>query len=190
MGAAPAKDTQPRLAKGVNLVGLAKMLKVYARQRPLDGLGPAARKAMTERVLVSNWYPLSACREMLDFTYVHMLGRDPEQALMLGLLGGKEMWGSMHRGFLRDEPIANLRAMTPAWPAYFNFGSLSVEPEMDGRAVRFTVHDYADAPEVHSMTIAGWHLAAAQLGGAPNAVVEVLRLPAHGDPEQVHRIRW
>lgn len=184
------EQTDNRLEKGAGVLGLAKLLRAYGRTRPLAGLADETIALLQERVLVSKWYPLRLVWDMLDFTYTHMLERSPTKAIELGVAGGHEQWTGTHRILLRDEPIAGLLGMAPSWDAYFNFGELVVEPELSKRAVVFIIQGYPDAPEAHSLTIAGWHLAAARLCGAPTAQVDLLRQPYLGDKEIVHRISW
>ena len=109
----------------------------------------------------------------------------------LVLAGGKEIWTTAHRGVVGERDTARaLFAMGPAWQTYFDFGSLAVEP-VGQRAMRFRVQGYADVPVCHGMTIAGWHLAAAQVTGRPDATVEVLQRPWEGKAtELMHVVRW
>jgi hypothetical protein len=179
-----------RHVKGINLVGLVKLLRVYRRQKPIRGLSPGAMALLDDRILVSSWYPLQHHWELLGFMYREMLGSDPEHALAMGLAGGKETWKGTHRVFVSERgAISALNSMGPAWRSYFDFGELDVDVE-DEHTVRFTVRDYADCPVAHGMTIAGWHLAAAQLAGSPKATIEVLDKPWAGAREQVHVVRF
>jgi hypothetical protein len=180
-----------RRVKGVNLIGLVRMCKVYRRQQPLAGLSAETLALIDERILVSSWYPLVAHLEILDFAYRHMMAASPDNAIAMGLAGGKEIWTTAHRGVVGErDSIGALRSMGPAWHAYFDFGSLDVEI-VDERTARFTVKGYPDVPVSHGMTIAGWHLAAAHVTGHPKAKVEVLARPWDGaDGEQVHVVRW
>ena len=176
-----------RRVKGVNLVGLVKTFKVYRRDHALPELSPETLALFDERILVSSWYPLSQLRELLDLAYSLLLKEKPENALAMGLTGGREIWTSAHRGVVAERDLLSaLRAMGPAWGTYFNFGWLEVD-ELDAKTVRFTVRGYPDVPVVHGMTIAGWHLAAAQVAGAPKATAEVLVRPWEGgEADQVH----
>jgi hypothetical protein len=180
-----------RRVKGVNLVGLVRMCKVYRRQQPLAGLSPETLALIEERILVSSWYPLVQHLEILRFAYQHMMGANPDNAIAMGLAGGKEIWTTAHRGVVGErDTVRALRSMAPAWHTYFDFGSLDVSIA-DEHCARFTVRGYPDVPAEHGMTIAGWHLAAAHVTGHPSATVQVLERPwEHAGGEQVHVVRW
>jgi hypothetical protein len=152
-------------------------------------MSPETQALLDERILVSSWYPLRPHLELLDFAYRLLLDQSPQKALAIGVAGGREIWTTAHRGVVGERDVLGaLRAMGPAWQTYFNFGSLEVEV-LDPKVVRFTVKGYPDVPVVHGMTIAGWHLAAAQVAGAPEATVQVLEKPWEGKPHQVHVVR-
>jgi hypothetical protein len=187
----PVDHTRERLTKGINLLGMVKMLRGYRYHSSVEGLAQPSLELLNERIIVSNWYPLERLWEMLEFTYERLLGRDPARAVELGRRGGVKIWGSAHRLFIRDATLETLRLTSEhGWSSYFNFGRLDVRAVEDENAVEFVVCDYPDVPEVHGMSIIGWHIAAAQLSGAHKARGELLRAPWLGDPEQVHRICW
>jgi hypothetical protein len=179
-----------RHVKGINIVGLVRALKVYRREHPLPPLSDDARALFEDRILESSWYPLEPQRELLATMYRVMCDEDPDKALLMGVIGGQQAWSGTHRGVLGSRgPMQALKSMGPAWATYFDFGSLDVEP-IGEAAARFTVRGYADVPVYHGMTIAGWHLAAAQVAGSEEASVEVVERPWEGAPRQVHIVRF
>src|SRR5690606_10499437 len=103
-----------------------------------------------------SWYPLERLWEMLELIYDRVLGRDPAKALELGRKYGAEVWSSTHRLYIRDDPRDTLVTLPRSWPAYFNFGRLEARVAGDN-AVELAVHELPDMPEVHGMTLAGWH---------------------------------
>jgi uncharacterized protein (TIGR02265 family) len=174
----------------VNLVGLVKALRVHRKQHPLPEMSPEADALLNEHILPSEWYPLRAHLEILGVAYRLLAGSKPENALQMGVTGGKAIWTSTHRGVVEGrDPVRALKSMPAVWRTYFDFGSLDVDVD-DPTTVRFTVRDYPDVPVYHGMTIAGWHLAVALVAGAPGATVELLERPWEGrSPTQVHVVR-
>ncbi|HVU00546.1 MAG TPA: DUF2378 family protein [Polyangiaceae bacterium] len=176
-----------RKSKGVNLVGLVKALRAYRKGRPLPAMSPEAEALLGDHILASEWYPLRTHLEILEIAYRVLAGSRPENALQMGVTGGKAIWTSTHRGVLEGRnAVRALESMPAVWRTYFNFGSLDVEVT-DPTTVRFTVQDYPDVPVYHGMTIAGWHLAVALVSGATDATVEIVERPwAGGTSTQVH----
>lgn len=183
----PPKDG--RRSKGVNLVGLVKALRVYRKEHPLPELSPEAHALLNEQILASEWYPFRAHLEILGAAYQVLADSKPENALQMGISGGKAIWTSTHRSAVEGrEPVRALKSMPALWRTYFDFGSVDVDV-VDSMTVRFTVRDYPDVPVYHGMTIAGWHTAVALVSGAPEATVEILERPwESGCRNQVHVI--
>lgn len=170
-----------RKAKGVNLLGLVKLLRSHRHTQPLTGLAPELEHLVDQRILMTDWYPLEQLWGLLEFTYRNILNEDPKAAIAMGVAGGTEMWTKTHRAFLAsDDPCYSLRQMKPAWHSYFNFGMLDVE-RVDDCTMRFRIRDYPDLPVYHGLTIGGWHVAAAQVGGWPDARLELAQGPWESD---------
>src|SRR5512146_1244955 len=91
----PPKDG--RRSKGVNLVGLVKALRVYRKDHLLTELSPEAHALLNEHILASEWYPLRLHLEILGVGYRVLAGSKPENALQMGVSGGKVIWTSTHR---------------------------------------------------------------------------------------------
>lgn len=174
-------DTKPmRHAKGVSLIGLVKFLRAKQREKPLVGLSRGAEALLSQRILFTSWYPLEHLVAMLDYTYEGFLGGREAAGIAMGAAGGKEVWRSTHRALLRGgDPTRDLRVMVPAWSQYFDFGSLELTTARETE-LRFCVHGYEDMGPSHGTTIAGWHLAAAQLSGWSDARVQLIDRPWRG----------
>ncbi|MBN1653368.1 MAG: hypothetical protein JXA30_06280 [Deltaproteobacteria bacterium] len=182
-------DTQTdRLTKGVAVVNLVKILKIYRRNSSLKAFTPATEALFHEHILPNRWYPHDSFLELLEFVYRHLLGSDEQNAVQMGINGGLEVLQGVHGAFVqKHDPVGSILAMRHIWPTYYNFGAL------DGKAagahsVRFIVTDYPDISIAHAMMIIGWGIAAAQLGGASDARYEVLKRPWKGDSLLSYRI--
>lgn len=177
-----AETTDPRLAKGINIVELVKALRVAQRARKIRFPSAAAEALVAERVSMLVWYPHATFVELLQVAYEHLLGRKEENAYQMGLLGGMKQLTGVHKLYLTpDDPVASLVAMRHAWRALFNFGTLTAEPESATR-VLFTLSGYQDITPVHAAMIVGWGAAAGQLTAAPHAHGEMIERPWQGAP--------
>jgi hypothetical protein len=186
----PPSDRPGRNTKGTGLVELVKVLRIHRHQQPLEGLGARGRALVDERILPNEWYPLEGFLDLLDFAYTQLLGRDDQATLQMGVAGGRVLLQGPHRAFIKPgDPSASVHAMRHTWPAYYDFGSLSAEPEGDS-TVRFELTGYPDVPAPHAMMIAGWPIAAAQLSGAADARCEMLERPWRGGGPLAYRVVW
>jgi hypothetical protein len=167
--------------KGVGLLDLIKVLKVYRRKHSLDGLRPETVEFLDEHLLASNWYPYELLMEIMRFTYERVLQEDDDATLQMGIAGARTALTTLHKIFIRPgDPMASALAMRQTWSAYFDFGTLHVEPQ-GTHAVRFTVEGYADIPKYHGILISAWHRSAPELAGATGISFEWRERPWLGD---------
>lgn len=172
-----SRDSQPRLAKGINLSQLVAALRKHRRHRPLGAISPAAQRLLEDRILDSAWYPHEPFLELLAVMYREMLGSREDYALAAGISGGKVALLGAHKTFVSEgDPVASVLAMRHSWRSYFNFGALTAAQQND-HVVTLMLTGYPDVPPVHAGMIVGWAVAAAQLGGAPGSVGEILERP-------------
>jgi hypothetical protein len=170
-----------RHAKGVLLIGIVKTLRFFRRQRPLEGLSPAAEAFLNEHVLPDQWYAFDIYRELLNVIYREVLASNDEYALQAGIEAGKAILTTFHKAFIIDrDPLGSLLSMRHIWKSYFDFGFHKAEQVSD-RSVRFTVADFPNMLPVHGMMIIGWDIAAAQAAGAEEVKYELLESPWRGD---------
>jgi hypothetical protein len=187
--ARPSSDN--RRAKGVNLVGLVKLLKVLRRTKAIGPLSPAALALFEQHILLTEWYPLSLLLELVEVTYREVLGRKEEAALKMGITGGLDAFKTHHKAFIKaGDAAASVVSMRHTWPLYFDFGTLKALP--DGpRAVRFVLEGYPGIPAAHGPMIVGWHRAAALAAGQSTVGGEILECPwRDGGPRLVHRVTF
>lgn len=186
--AAVTLASQRRLAKGINLSQLVSVLRKQRRRRSLGAMSPAAAQLLEERILDSAWYPHEPFVDLLRVMYREVLGSREEHALDAGVAGGKVALRGAHKTFvIAGDPIASALAMRHSWRSYFNFGALVAVREGDD-AVLLTLTGYADVEPVHAGLIVGWAVAAAQLGGAPESVGEILSKPWVAGDTLVYRV--
>jgi len=177
-----------RFSKGVAIADLVKVLKIYRRKCPLNGLSPAAEALLDEHILLTKWYSHESFLELLDTAYRVLLDSDEENALQMGINGGQVILQGIHSAFVQQgDPLGSVMALRHIWPTYYDFGGLTAEL-IDGQKVQFTVVDYPDITIPHAMVTVGWGIAAARLGGAFGARHEILERPWQGAPALKYRI--
>jgi uncharacterized protein (TIGR02265 family) len=179
-----------RQVKGVNLIELVKVLKIHRRDSPLDGLSSEAIALLDQRILPTEWYPLEALHEYLNFTFENVIMRNEAQVTRLGEVGAQLALTTVHRAYVRrGDPQRTAQAMVRLWSMYFDFGELVVEAEGE-RAARFTMRDYPDVPLVHGLMIAAWHAMSATLAGGRNVRCQWLERPWLGSQDMVYLVQF
>jgi hypothetical protein len=179
-----------RRIKGVNLIGLVKLINALRKKRPVPGISPAGEALLAEHVLISDWYAFEPFIELVGVVYREILARSESGARQMGVVGGQAALSGFHKQFIKvGDPMASLIAMRHTWRTYFDFGELTTEP--DGpRAVRFVVSGYPDMPASHGQLIVGWHTSAAIVAGASGAKSEIVDCPWHGGLHLEHRVTF
>jgi hypothetical protein len=180
--------TTKRHAKGILLVGIVKPLRVLRRQRPLEGLSPAAEAFLEERVLPDQWYSFDIYRELLNVIFKEVLASNDEYALRAGIAAGKISLTTIHQAFIQEgDPISSLMSMRHIWRSYFDFGIHKTEKISD-RSVRFTLADFPDMLPVQGMMAIGWDIAAAEVAGAKDVKHEISEAPWRGNSQLTYLI--
>lgn len=178
-----------RTAKGTNLVDLVRFLRARRKHQQMPSAPPAAEALLHQRILLTQWYPMPAFVELVEYTWQHVLACDEQAAYDMGASGGRTQLQGAHRALLHpgDAPRTVL-AMRHTWRLNFNFGAL--EAASDGDAIVFTLSGYEDATPAHGFMTAGWAAGAAQMAGAPHARAQVLKCPWHGGHALVYRVTF
>jgi hypothetical protein len=183
-------ERSERHVKGSNLVDLVKVVKKLQKRAPLPPLAAVTQRVLSERLLDSVWYPLSAFIELFAVVDALVLRGDEARALEMGAAGGAVALTGQAKMYLQPgDPRASVVAMRHAWRARHDFGEL--EGHLDGdHAVRFRLTGYDDLTMPHAMTTAGWGVAAARAAGSTVASADILERPWRGDPCFMYRIRY
>lgn len=172
-----SESVQPRLVKGINLSQLVPLLRKRRRQQSLGMMSAAAERLMEERILDHLWYPHAPFVDLLRVLYREVLANNENNALSMGIAGGRVTLQGVHKAFVvPGDPVASAMAMRHSWQSYFNFGEQKAVQEGD-RSVVLTINGYSDVTPIHAGLIAGWTVAAAQLGGAPQATCDIFEKP-------------
>ncbi len=172
-----ADSGEQRKAKGTNLTQLVAALRKRQRTHSLGVLSPSAEQLLEERILEHVWYPHAPFVELLRVMYRDLLGSSEANALAVGISGGKIALQTWHTAYVMEgDPIGSVLAMRHSWRTYFNFGELKAEQDTP-QSVTLTLTGYADVTAVHASMIAGWAVAAGQLGGSPAATGEIIDKP-------------
>jgi hypothetical protein len=162
------------------MVLLVKMLRTARKAGHLGGLDGDVAKLLEERVIITAWYPFEDFLKLLTVAH-RWLGEGDEVARKMGDMAASEMLLGVHKSFLSPgDPGRTLTALERVWGRYFDFGTLTVHPEMNG--ARVIIAGYEDMKRTHGNLLIGWARTAVSLSGAELDVPVVRRAPWEGDP--------
>jgi hypothetical protein len=171
----------PRQAKGQNMLLLVKMLRAARKAGRLDKLDDGVARLLDERVLITAWYPFDHFSKLLIVAHQRLSDGSDEAARKMGDLAASEMLLGLHKMFLSPgDPGRTLTAFERVWGRYFDFGRLTVHPEVSG--ARVVIAGYADMTRTHGNLLVGWARTAVALSGADVNIAAVRRAPWDGDP--------
>src|SRR5688572_9815531 len=117
---------EERLAKGLNLLQLAKMLR---KAKLVDKVGLTGDDVTCLHGLIvpTGWYPHAFFERVIVAVHQHLLGGTDSAAKDMGRASAQAMLGGPHRIFVVDgDVVATGKNMTRIWPHYFNFGTVAV----------------------------------------------------------------
>jgi hypothetical protein len=173
--------SRPRHAKGQNLILLVKMLRAARKAGRLAELDDDVAKLLEERVIITAWYPFENFVKLLMVAHQRLGDGSDEAARKMGDMAASEMLLGVHKPFLSPgDPARTLTALERVWGRYFDFGTLTVHPEMGG--ARVIISGYEDMKRVHGNLLIGWARTAVSLSGAGLNIVTVRQAPWDGDP--------
>jgi hypothetical protein len=173
-------STQARQAKGQNMVLLVKMLRSARKAGRLENLDDEIVKLLEERVIITAWYPFEHFMKLLVLAHQRLADGSDEAARKMGDMAASEMLLGVHKSFLSPgDPARTLTALERVWGRYFDFGTLSVHPEVSG--ARVVITGYEDMVRAHGNLLVGWARTAVSLSGADVNVAAVRRAPWQGE---------
>jgi hypothetical protein len=163
------------------MVLLVKMLRAARKAGQLPNIGDDITALLDERVIITAWYPFEHFSKLLILAHQQLTDRSDEAARKMGDMAASEMLLGLHRSFLStDEPARTLTALERLWGRYFDFGKLTVHPEVSG--ARVVIAGYENMARAHGNLLVGWARTAVTLSGADVNVAAVRRAPWDGDP--------
>jgi hypothetical protein len=163
------------------MVLLVKMLRAARKAGRLENLDPEVARLLEERVIVTAWYPFDHFLKLLIVAHQRLADGSDEAARKMGDMAASEMLLGLHKSFLsHGDPARTLTALERVWGRYFDFGTLTVHPEVSG--ARVIIAGYEDMVRTHGNLLIGWARTAVALSGAEVNVATVRRAPWEGDP--------
>jgi len=178
-----------RLAKGVNLVLVAKMLRKQKLVDTLPNLLQEDRDLLNGLVLPTSWYPFDSFARIYRAFHTELMGGDTESALRMGIGIAHSLLEGPHVIYVhKGNPKRTVGNMGRIWRAYFNFGDFTAEEGELSARVRLT--GYPDVTASHGMTIIGWMQGAIELSGGVNAAHKLEEAPWQGSPNMVVTMTW
>ena len=181
--------TDPRRVKGTSIIQLVKLLRDVRQKRPLR-LSPAGAQFLEQRIMPTEWYPLSMMVELMHVMFEQLQGSDPRVAMQGGITSGVQQLSGPYNGFvITGDPVATVLSMRHLWRASYDFGML--EAVSDGpRSVLFTLSGFPDITVVHAIMTASWAVAAAQVSGPKGAKAELVEKPWEGSALLRYRVTF
>jgi len=162
------------------MVLLVKMLRAARKAGRLENISPEVAKLLEERVIVTAWYPFEHFMQLLLLAHQRLADGSDEAARKMGDMAASEMLLGLHKSFLSEgDPARTLTALERVWGRYFDFGTLTVHPEVSG--ARVMIAGYEDMVRTHGNLLIGWARTAVTLSGAEVNVATVRRAPWEGD---------
>lgn len=160
---------------------LVKMLRTARKAGRLAALDAEVAKLLEQRVIMTSWYPFEHFMQLLHLAHQRLADGSDEAARKMGDMAASEMLLGLHRSFLTPgDPTRTLATLQRVWGRYFDFGTLTVFPEVSG--ARVVIAGYEDMVRAHGNLLVGWARTAVSLSGADLNVAAVRRAPWEGDP--------
>ena len=180
-----------RQAKGINLVGLAKMLRGKELVKTVPGLTPEDRALLSGLIMPGAWYPFETWVRVLLAAHQALGGGLDEAARVMGRAHAESMLNGPHATYLtRGDVLKTMQAAPRMWANYFNFGTVVVESPT-ATSVRLNILGYPDMSRCHGMLLTqGWWAHVAELAGAQNVIVKFERAPWLGNDGLRAVISW
>lgn len=180
-----------RQAKGVNLLGLAKVLRHLKLVQTLPGLQPEDRTLLGGLVMPGAWYPFDAFARVLSVTHQHVGQGKDQAAREMGRAHAAAMLNGPHAAYLHPGDVARtLTSLARIWPNYFNFGALEFTPQST-RAMHLSVQDYDDMGRAHgTLMVQGWMVRSIELAGGTSVQVKIERAPWLGSGNLRASLMW
>ncbi|MBN1656674.1 MAG: hypothetical protein JXA30_23075 [Deltaproteobacteria bacterium] len=186
----PQIPIEERRAKGINIIDLVKVLKIYRRTHKNAVFSKDVEALFKERILPNKWYSYRIFLELINFAYKNLLASKEDNAVQLGMAGGLVVLKEYHGVFIEEgDPIATLLSLRHSWRSYFNFGFHEAKSD-DDHSVEMTVGDYPDVGPCHAHMIIGWDMGGAKLAGASDIRYELLTRPWEGAGQLTYIIRF
>jgi len=163
------------------MILLVKLLRAARKAGRLQQIDHDVAKLLEERVIITAWYPFEHFLKLLTLAHQRLADGSDEAARKMGDMAASEMLLGVHKSFLTpDDPARTLTTLERVWGRYFDFGTLTVHPEMSG--ARVIIAGYEDMVRTHGNLLVGWARTAISLSGAEMNVAAVRRAPWEGDP--------
>jgi hypothetical protein len=173
-------------AKGTTVVDVVKFLRKH-REDALRVLPSALHRYLSERVVLSSWYPeedvLALIRAMLRL----VPAREEAALEWMGTATARAHRQGVYAHLLRDG--AGSAAKDALWSAQHDTGQLSLTRESE-QALRIDLADYA-LPSREMCAIVGAYMAETlRIGGVDEVSTEKLSCRNDGAPRCTWRFRW
>ncbi len=179
-----------KLSKGTNIIELVKMAKVGRKTGQITDLPDRIESFLSQRVLLSEWYPLEDFWELLRVVHEQLLAGDDTAAIRLGEMGAHVAHDGIYKAFIKPGDAGRtLEALDRIWPRLFNFGELRAELQ-GANGIRYTFTGYGDMPRLHGLVLLGWVRATIAIAGATHKESSIIVAPWESGDDCVIEATW
>lgn len=179
-----------RTTKGLNLLGLVKMIRAARRVEDLPGLLAEDRALLAKHILPGQWYPFDAFIRILVATHRTLLDGSDATARGMGRVNAEAALLGPHGIHLWTGNVARtVGSLEKTWPQLFSFGQV-VMSEVVERGARMDIQGYPDMTRTHGNVVMGWVQRAAELAGGTRVEVRAEQAPWDGKRSLVITFSW
>ncbi len=178
-------------ARGVMMIGMARLLNHALRQGKMLAIDPKDREWLGKRLILSGWYPFERFEWLATMLHRHLSDGSDDAAIEMGREAARLNVGDgVHHSFVYDNNVRRtLRAIRNMWTRYVDFGKAEVA-FIDPTHAKIEITGYEFAPRVHELMLIGWCEVLVELAGGTVTKSSLERAPSMGDPIWELRLRY
>jgi hypothetical protein len=171
------------------LIPMVRSIKSAMRRGVNVPLDATDREWLSQRVLVSGWYPFERFVWLSELVQHHLKDGSDEAAVAMGRYSAEQSLGGVHASFIYEGDVERtFRSVPNMWTRYLDFGE--VETLVRGDEVTLLIHGYEIIPRVHELMLEGWCQVIVELAGGEVVDSEISRAPSMGDDVYELRLRY
>jgi hypothetical protein len=182
-----------RLVRGTSLASVVRVLRAYARERPLPDLGPWERDLLQRRVSPTTWYSLKVFDSLLQLAHRFVFDGSESAAQNMGRVYARaKLEAYPEYGAIRD-PLESLSRFAMRWRDEFNFADVTITPlpSREGeQGVRIRIAGFPDMSACHGHAIMGFSLEIARHASADAPKLSIEERPWMHNSVLSYTLTW
>lgn len=176
--------------KGSLLIYVVKALRGDPSGKLEARVAAEDRPLLAERITPNRWYPFATYKRLFSLLIDAYSGGSMTTVRKWGRDSAEEIIGEVYRSAIQPgHPFRTLKNTEIRFGSFYDFGTLTVEPEGDTGA-RVSISGFDAGWEAIHHFIAGWLERSLELAGASQVRVDLAARSWAGDPATVFHARW